>query len=1089
MKTLRNIIFGVIAALAVFSCDNPIGLGNKLDLEGPEVYFTSPIPRKAVTASFLLEGTVTDKSGISMMSVKIEKDRAEMPRQWRNSGGKWEISDDYGTSWKAFPQGKWEGGNSVVWNIPVEMLFNGKDADDGQYMFIAQAWDSGYMSDDNSFKTLILIIDNNPPKVTVSKPLLYSRFLSFADGKFDKSSEEGSEIERLRDLTDWRNPEFIGKFQTNEFDLQWGIEDDFNIWAFDLRFYKMDVDIIDENPGTPLPDNYIYQVHKNLPPVPEAPSPSDYVKPNGTIRIPALEGQRNSGTTANGENWELKNPLTEKNTTIRVVAVCYDAANNPTQEKTVGFFIYWAEADIPWITFSGELNEPEFYNNYPATGDPGKFYSNVNEAFLIYPGVTIKAVSFHPQGVKDVKYTLWKIDELKTESLYAQTTRTIIEEKTIVNEQSSRGKFDWGFIPEPRSAIYVAEAETTSISGKKSDLSRVIFRVLDISFPDFPTPIEPPALEPLFMHVNNADKSITIKGNVADATAIDSLCLVWINPQSKGYASMSQLEYFRDADYAGWKMALGLTPTASNGGSANEGKYDPENPNKVWKLQLSTQPVVNEAGRTQYAFSKKILLSELNIGTGSSDQPLKSQVFLLRAQNQDRRTTIITYAPQGDEGPPVIKITGVKVTHKSDNPNTVTSLEPGKFSDQIPKFKVGDEIEINGDWEEDSVKYLDFNTYFRSSFKIVVNSKTLPAISNFTGISNSDKGTWSTKVTVASTGDTNLLLADLKDTLVISVSVQDIGKNEANDGASWLVESDSLRLVRISSSSADQTYKLNDEVDVFLEFNKPVILKNGGAPELTLRVGINTSVTAVYASGQAAQNTRQHFTYRVGAGQNTTSAYPWLDVTGLRDYNNANDWNTANYPFTWEATSGSGKEEIRITRNDAHVDGALAPDGKTIVRRLPVASVAADIQYTLAGGKNISIDTTAPTINSFNSSNRAGHYALNSEIIINAVFSEPVRINESNPPQLRLLVTNGGSTSVTTAGTPKVNNSTITFSYIVKANDTTGDAKVVVSAFTGGQITDIAGTPMTGMTADSGNLAMRTINGGTSNGGTGGFVH
>jgi len=1082
MKTLKRIILGLTAVLALVSCDNPVALGGKLDLEGPVLNFTAPVPRKAVKAEFSLEGTLQDNGGVSRFLVKIERDRNAMPRQWRYENGKWEISDDYGASWKPFPQGKWEGSDSVVWSIPVDMSFinpsNGlpEAPEDGQYMFIGQAWDSADMSDDNSFKTLILIVDNDPPKVSVSKPLLYSRYLSYdiPTDKFDNLlpgfENEIEEIESLRKLTEYRNPEYIGKFQTNSFDLQWGIDDHFNIWSFDLRFYNLSVEI-DERKDTPLPENYIFRLQQNDIHVPDAPNPADYVKPNGTIQIPALEGEKSSGTIGKA-NWELKNPVGKGNTTIRVVAVCYDAASNSTQEKTLGFFIYWAEADTPWITFSGDLKKPEDYNSGGTFGTTVK--DEENGAFLIYPGVELKAIAFHPQGIVDVKYTLWKLTE-PLPSMYDENKRDKLEEKTITNEQTSRGKFDWGFLPEPRSAVYVIEAQTLSVSGKTSDVYKAVFQVKDISFPGFPTSPAPNAQRPLFEAIQS--DSITIKGIVDDATGIDSLRLAWINPQSKGFAAMSQLEYFRDADYSGWLMVDNIS---AGGAYVEEGNYDQTNKNKIWKLKIDNNTLNPDTQRFEYEYSITIPLSHLNMGyTGS--QPLKSQVFLLRATNQDRRTTIITYTPQGDESPPVIKITSVDVQN-----NGLKTLTPGLFSEQISKFKEGNTITINGTWADDSVAFVSFDTYLKNNFEISVNQKPVNAsLLSFTGTSGSASGTWKAVVTVGGSTN-NIPLADLKDTLVIAAKLKDIGGNNADDAASWLIESDALRLIRISSNDADRSYKVGETINIFLEFNKPVLLKTGVAnPVLNLRVGDATNVKATYASGQTSQNTQQFFTYTVTSGQNTTTGNPWLDVIGLDGLAAGNYWEANNYPFTWVSTLGGTNEEIRITMNSAHTEGAVTYNN-ALLRRLPVAGNTADLMYTLARGKNIGIDTDAPKVTGINTSLKEGHYPLGSEILINVVFSEDVKI-ESTPPQLVLNITNGSNNTRTTTGTPKVNGKTVTFSYTAQATDTTGDNKVIINSFTGGQITDIAGTNMEAYTFNATNGALN--GGGSGNNGNGVFIN
>jgi len=1087
MKTDKNIILGLIFVLVLFSCESHVGLGTLLDLNGPDVNFTSPVPRKAVTAEFDLEGTVEDYSGVKMLLIKVEKDRVELKRQWRYSNGGWEITDDSGANWKPFLEGVWEGKKPIKWSIHVNMVINGIKPEDGEYMFSAQAWDNGGVTDDKSFKTLVIIVDNDPPKVTVFNPLLYSRFLNYNSitDKFDDA-----ELEDLRTRNDWRDPELIGKYQTNSFTMQWSIEDNFNILSFDLLFYEMSVPI-DQIAQTPLPDDYIYRFHQNIPsdklpgtpPALDTTTPEEYLKPNGSVIVPALDGDVKNY----GENGELKKSIKDK-TTIRVVGVCYDAANNVTQERTLGYLIYWPQADIPWITYTGDLETPEYYDNLPAD-----FNVNIEDSFLVYPGRDIKAIAFHAQGVKEVTYSLYKIEDPK--STLQESEINLLPEynnkKKVNTERGEAGSniystsFSWDFAPPPRSAFYIVEAKVLSVSGKESELFKALFKVQDITFPDFPNPIQPPALEPFFKFIDTENDSLTIYGIVSDATQIDSLCLVWINPQSKEFAAQRQLQYFRDAQYAGWILALEQTP---GGTYANEYDYDPSNPNKVWRLaptlssKYPPEGINPETQRVEYDFSITIPLAHLNIGIGK--QPLKSQVFLLRASNPSPKTTIITYTPQGDESPPEIKITGVKINNNDE-------LKPGQFG-EIDKFKDGDEITIKGIWNEDSiwgsdsvkkeyVNYLDFDKYIKDNFKISINQIELKAGNlTFTQPTPGNKnGTLQAKATVG----TDIQLANLKDTLVVAAALKDIGGNVAEDGASWLIKSDTLRLVRISSEDADQTYNAEKTIEIFIEFNKPVHLKNGGSPSIILNVTGGGTATAIYKGGQTNQNTRQYFVYNVQGGQSTTDQ--WLDVTGLNGLAGGNYWEASNYPFTWV----SGTEEIRVTTNSAHTEGSMGSGviNGVLLRRLPVKANTADLPYTLANGKNIGIDTIPPSVQSISSNNKAGHFNEGSEININVMFSEPVKIaNNANPPQLVLKVTNGGSTTVTTDGNVKVNDKTVTFSYTVKSGDTTGDNKVIIDSFTGGQITDIAGTNMSPYTFNATNGA---LNGGSANDSTGIYIN
>jgi len=1074
MKTIRNIILGFIFTLVIVSCDNPVNLGSRLDLNGPIVNFTSPVPRKAVTASFTLEGTVEDKSGVDSLLIKVEKNREELPRQWRNTKGAWEISDDFGVTWRPLPDSVWDGDKSVVWSIPVDLSFNGVDPEDGEYMFSATALDKGGVSDDNSFKTLILIIDTNPPYVTVINPLLYSRFLTYNPGT-DKFNDAA--LEALRKETVWTKPELIGKYISNSFLLQWNIEDNFNIWSFDLRFYEMNVSV-DDNSNTPLSDDYIYRFHQNLPPAPVVPTPENFLKPNGSVTIPSLDQAPGSF----GENGELKKSIAVK-TTIRVVALCYDAANNVTQEKTLGYFIYWPEADIPWITYSGDLKTPEYYTPFPVKGPP--------DAFMVYPGRDIKAIAFHAQGVKEVIFSLYKIepDEDGNYKTPVNTnTLTLLPEYTGIKKiNPPRGannnystNFSWDFTPPPRSAFYVLKAKAYSINGKESDETNALFKVQDITFPDFPEPVHPPALDPLWQYIDTATDSITITGTVSDATEITSLCLVWINPLSKNAGANAQLEYFRDAKYEGWLTALTCTPTNVSTATAykEEGNFDETQPNKVWRLRPTLAAYPNginpQTQRVEYDFTIRIPLSHLNIGIGKN--PLKSQVFMLRAENPSPKQTVITYTPQGDETPPTIEITKARVVSGAKS----TEYRNGDYG-EIAKFAVDDKITIFGNWKEESVRKLNFNNYLEGNFKVTVNGKD--ANMRFPPTSLADSGQWEADISVG-TGPNDILVADLKDTLVVSAKLTDFGGNPSNDGASWLIKSDFLRLMRISSEKPDQTYNVGKAIDIFIEFNKPVRLKNGGNPLLTLNLTGGGTLTARYNAGQDNQNTRQYFTYTVQSGQSTTPANSWLDVTGLSGITGGITFNDAAWPFTWV----SGDEEIRVTTNASHVNGTtLGGNEKIQLRRLPVSTNADDLVYTLARGKNIGIDTAAPTVTQIRTKNKAGHYAEGAEIDIEVTFSEAVKIqNEASPPQLNIQVTNGAATTRPTTGNVKVNDRVVTFTYKVSAGDTTGDNKIIVDSFTKLEILDIAGTPMEALNLTQAN---RTLNGGTANNGDGLFIN
>jgi len=1055
MKTKKIIftfiltILTVLAFVTFFSCDNPISLGTRLDITGPVVTIISPSQRQTVPVKFDIEGTFDDDSDIDRLLVKADTTiidngapkTLDFARQWRYKTG-WEVSDDYGATWSPYQNAVWNGtSKKASWKLSVDMIINGLVPNEGEYTFSIQAWDKGDFTDDNSFKAIVLIIDLNPPKVSVNNPYLYTA----------KNAYEIPPLKALHDFddldTDWQDSAYLGKFITQEFSLKWQIEDSNDVWSIDLRFYEHDA-YIDNNPNTKLPDDYIYRYHENLPsPPPAGTNPSDFIKLNGSVTVPDLDVAPCSYNTEKGEG-ELKNPITEK-TTIKVVAVCYDAAGNPNQEKTLGYFISWPKANSPWIEFTAGIKEP--YN-----ADKTLNTTLEQDVFMVYPGRSIKATAFQAHGVKYVKYSLYKCNTKDTTlhvPNYADDAAFPLEkiaiDQVIPNKDyggSYSTIFPWEFASPQFTGYYVFKVQAFTTQDKPSVEYTKLFRVHDITFPDFPVSPRPVATDPLFKAVNSSNV-FTLEGIVSDATEIKSLCLVWINPQSREAAANSQLKYFREKDYQGWKDILLKDPSDT---PIEEGTWDGNNKNKLWKIPI-TRLGPGTDNRIRYSYSLDINLATLNIGIDS--QPLKSQTFLLRAENPDTKCTIITYAPQGDTSSPVIKIDRVIINEgKIVNGESVqVNCTPGAYA-QIEKFKNDDTIKITGTWREDSVEFLDITNYFKKNFDITVNNHPLSWSQISLTEDNDTDGTW----TITSTVGTDIPVDKLKDTLVVSVKVKDIGGNTADVGSSWLIKTDNLRLNRISSENADGTYKAGDKIDIFLEFSKPVKI-NEGVDTPVLILNNNPEMRAVYKTS-ANQNSRQYFEYEVKSGHDVTA----LNVTGIE---NSGNYTETYYPFTWNKGAGGEFEEVRITTTtgkDGNGKEGSEPN-QYYVRTLPTATSSSDPDYqsTLAAGKSIKIDTTSPTVSSTISNSVGGYYKTGDTIYMTVNFNESVKI--TGTPQLVLKLSEGVTVNTETSDI-KVNGSSLTFKYDVKSGNTSLGNAVIVNGYLStdaNKITDLAGNPLT----------------------------
>jgi len=1191
MKTKRTLIFAGFITLAitvfVLSCNNPVGLGAMLDIDGPVVEFTSPASRDSVTTSFVIEGTVSDASEVDQLILTVDFARGQYGKRWRYTRidaktGKWEVAeaasfndlsgdnittggivedisnDDVVTGWK-----DWEElpdatplliGKSATWTIPINMTISGRKLKDGVYTFSIKASDISGFSNDNSFKTLVLIVDNSAPSIDISNPYLYSRNLEWtspAPPYFKPLADKNTNVavNDARDLNDLYkgandapdatrfNSRNLGKFLTQDFLLQWQIDDYSDINRIELYFYdeegsnnfpnaynansseNYNRDVFDQvEDEHDLPDNYILKYEKTVS------SSTGIVRTNGSLPVPILHNKGGSPSTflydgGEGRIGRLLDYDTPK--VIMVYSRCFDAANIVNDEKILGYFLYWGLAGEPWIEFTEGMRDP---NDTGLPNPKEVFYGQdvkdiQEQVFMIYPGRNVKATAFQAHGVGGVRYAVYKCDVDASNKLVAPTKSDpldmvdvsnpngiLIRNQPRVSGASLSNIFAWDFRPPAQSGYYVVEAyaygskngviDETDPNKKSNPISTALFRVQDISFPHINENIDPPAGNQMFMHPDMKNGKFTIKGTATDATRITSIYMVWINPKSRDFAAMSQLSYFRDPDYGGWNILKGgivvndsqgdqlpLSPysASSPGDKRDDPIYDHTAPNKLWNIETKFIGE-DDNGRQIYEFSVTIdLLADLGIGV--HDNPLTSQVFLLRAENPDGKCHIREYAPLGDTLGPSVKIDRMEITRNNGTPRVFI---PGR-SDEIPKFETNQTnvITIFGSWEEDSIRYLDFDEYFRRNFEV---SLTQVQLTNREGLALDESNAPLTGVTITHPDRGNgtgsgrfevrvqlggrVGIGTVRDTIMVNVKVRDYGGTPAEAAASWLVQGDRLGFVRITSAEEDKTYKaftddptpVPQKIEIYIEFSKAVRLNlnASAAPVLVLSSATGEQAFATFGRIDGSQrwesratnvvNTRQYFTYEILPGHNThTTANPgFLNVIGLRGGDTGGQ-NAANYRFMWEHELNTGEHEyVRIVSPQSN-----PPAGTT--------ALATSGTQALNSTRSITIDTEPPRV-ATNGVSAVGvgstpvFLSKDREVQIQVQFTEAVDI--SGLPVLNL---NAGTTAAPIARTTtsvasdiSVSGSTITFKYIVQDGDNTGANALTITGYTG-TITDLVG--------------------------------
>jgi hypothetical protein len=1085
-KTLTILVLITIIACftgIISSCEIPLALGERLNLNGPTVTIHEPQPRQPVDGKFFISGSITDDTGIDRVLIRasynVDSVTIEFPMQWRYTGNRWEVSLDYGkvNTWTTAPSvtikegmdeeavinPEWNGDiKNINFIIPIDMTLSGDGhLVDGQYQFSVTAWNLANNSDDNSLKTRNVILYKDPPLVNIISPVRYPK------KQLDPDIFSG-ELVNLYTLEDYRDPAYIGKFINGEFLLQWQIEDKNEVWAIDIRFYEtfdIDGDLIDPYD---LKDDYIFKMTMNdINNLPVVPSPGQTLRPNGYMTVPDLT-EISSGTFHNPSgysvDYEVKKPVSGK-TLLQIVIQCRNAAGLPLKEQPLECFVYWPEADIPWITFPEAMTD-----KWTIMIDGQEVLNNI---YPVFPGSQVPVKAYDDDGVDSVSYSIYLVDG-QGEKINEDNP---VASKTIENPMRNTN-FSWAFDPPETIASYIIEAKVIDIKGAYS-VSSGYFQTRDISWPEIRPPDTPDSTKPLYQFINGtsvSDWSFNIKGIASDAKEITAIYMVWINPHSSNYSAMSQLSYFRDPDYPGWTGAeefFKIDPDTA--GPYYDGAYDPNDQtkhNKVWKLNKTDNPEytggINPLNRRYEAeYSKTLnLKNDLNIAPGEFNNGipydfLKSQVFVFKAighlpadPEQKPKTHIIVWSPEGASLAPGVEIKEVIIKRGAQE----TKLNMGVV-EEIASFQENDEIIITGTWTEDSARYLDYNLCVTEFFEVTIGSVTIPKnnLLNTTFTieqANPDdiRGTWTVTATVGGEGSGNhaIRLPHIRDTLMVNARITNIGGHSSEATNTWFVSTDYLRFMRIGSdlNVYDGYYKAGQTIKFFLEFTKPVKLKNGGNPELQLKAG--ASARAKYVTPvDGLASPRQFFEYTVGSTDSTqnepiSNPGELLNITNLVTsiLPSAGD-----YPFIFEWEGSEFNEEVKLVNSDS--DKGTPPEQYNVIPTTEGRNRLMDV-------KNFIIDTTAPTLNNITVSGRGGWYGSGNTIYLTASFSEDVYLG-TDAPKLQLRITNGTNTESkeTEAGQPS--GSSMIFTYKIKDGDVTpGTDDLLITGFTG-DVLDQAG--------------------------------
>ncbi|MBF0109818.1 MAG: DUF4347 domain-containing protein [Magnetococcales bacterium] len=222
----------------------------------------------------------------------------------------------------------------------------------------------------------------------------------------------------------------------------------------------------------------------------------------------------------------------------------------------------------------------------------------------------------------------------------------------------------------------------------------------------------------------------------------------------------------------------------------------------------------------------------------------------------------------------------------------------------------------------------------------------------------------------------------------------------------------------VTSSTANGLYKVGDTLALTVTFTEAVTVT--GTPTITLETG-TTDRSATYASGSGT--TTLTFNYTVQAG----------DGSGDLDYT---------------ATNALG------------LNGGTIQNGQAVAASLTLASPGA--ANSLGANKAIVIDTTSPTVSSVTSTTADGSYKQGDTVNVTVTFSEAITVTTGGGTSYLTLET--GTTDRNATYASGSGSTSLVFSYIVQAGDTSSDLDAVSTAalvLNGSTFKDAAGNDAT----------------------------
>lgn len=652
MKLLKKIIRLLPLTLPLFflSCD--IGLGEAVDLQAPEMELLSHKDNDTVATAFTLSGTASDNEGVT----KIEIDFNEANLHYQiTPGEEWKTKDASG-NWQPADRGTCINEKGIwKWSVDVDCstYISTLSANDRKSVkFTAVASDQAGNSGKKSKIDCTLVVDPSNPIVSVYKPeLLTGDFKYVYDKVKDYQLQDGNILALLLNgsITIKGRQSDAVSFKALKVQLD-SFAYDPNVSAYDrgttasARYTAgspvSSIDEIDSLTESSIGDALSSDVYFSK-----------------TIESSDL---REWELTVKPEEWAtnetgIAKGLNTGKHIIRVVTTSLTSSNK-WEKKIVGYFVWWPEADRPWVTSAAGDDEeiPYLTECYPGSGFSGSaqdddeikslvstLYRKVGSEYVLYITDAEGFVNpiIHSLSSDSPKYASWTVTVPMESGIYKLVT-TVKDES---NEMSLTKYFKTSDVTAPR----------INIESPLDNTSAIV----------------------------NAEGNLTFRLYATDNSKVASLAMVWLNPAKKTDPD-NKIQY--------------LTGESSEWNNATAAGYVDGSGNKIYLLGSGTSEISVEKNFNLYS----------DFGIDGNEKLLTSQEFIFRAVDDSDKKTVKAITLTGDGITPNVEFTDVKIgDDKKPFVNGVTTTA-------FKKIENGTKATVTGTWSD------SFNSTLANTAKI-----------------------------------------------------------------------------------------------------------------------------------------------------------------------------------------------------------------------------------------------------------------------------------------------------------------------------------------------------------------------------------